>query len=496
MYGNGRRGARNEVNIWPGWVDALSSLIMVIIFVLMIFVVAQFYLAHTLSGRDQALVRLNQRIAELSDLLAVEKRAGADQRLNLSQLSDQLRDSLAAREKLAAELTALTDERDQLSAKAIALGQRADAAGADAGRVSKDLESAYKTIDADREKITVQLREISSLQADIKALTETRARLEAEVAALTLLTRDLKSQTENLTARLDGAAADHTRQGEALKLSEAQRRALMEELAALRDRSKELEARVASETERTALAQKEIESREARVRELQAGLESGRGELAAARGETTEHARRIETLSAEITALRAELARLAAALDAAEASRGEQKLQITDLSGRLNAALASKVQELARYRSEFFGRLREAIGTRPDIRIVGDRFVFQSEVLFPTGSATLQEAGKGQLAQLARTLIDIARTIPPDVNWILRVDGHTDPRRIATSQFPSNWELSTARAISVVKFLIEQGIPSERLAATGFGEFQPLDPGAGEDAHARNRRIELKLDQR
>ena len=496
MYGGNRRGARNEVNIWPGWVDALSSLIMVIIFVLMIFVVAQFYLAHTLSGRDQALVRLNQRIAELSDLLAVEKRSGADQRLNLSQLSDQLRDSLAARETLAAQLAALKDERDQLTARAAALSQRADASGAEAGRVSKDLEDAYKTIDADREKISVQLRDIAALQADIKALSETRARLEAEVASLTLLTRELQGKAESLTGQLRNAAVDQTRQGEALKLSEEQRKLLMEELGSLRDHAKELETRVAAETERTLLAQKEIEAREARLRELQAGFESARSDLSGARQQSAEGARRIETLTAEIAGLRAELARLAAALDAAEARAGDQKVQITDLTGRLNAALASKVQELARYRSEFFGRLREAIGTRPDIRIVGDRFVFQSEVLFPTGSATLQEAGKGQLAQLARTLIDIARTIPPDVNWILRIDGHTDPRRIATSQFPSNWELSTARAISVVKFLIEQGIPSERLAATGFGEFQPLDPGSGEDAFARNRRIELKLDQR
>ena len=246
MYGGNRRGARNEVNIWPGWVDALSSLIMVIIFVLMIFVVAQFYLAHTLTGRDEALLRLNQKIAELSDLLAVERRAGADQRLNLSQLSDQLRTSLAAREALAAELAALKDERDHLSARAAALGQRADASGAEAGRVSKDLEDAYRTIDADREKITVQLREIAGLQADIKALTETRARLEAEVASLTLLTRELQGKAESLTSELQTASADQTKAGEALKLSEEQRRLLMDELGALHDRSKALESRVAT----------------------------------------------------------------------------------------------------------------------------------------------------------------------------------------------------------------------------------------------------------
>ena len=496
MYARYRRSASTEANIWPGWVDALSSLIMVIIFVLMIFVVAQFYLAHTLSGRDQAMIRLNQRIAELTDLLAVEKRTGADQRLNLSQLSDQLRDSLAAREKMAADLAALKDERDQLATRAAALAQRADASGAEAGRVSHDLEDAYKTIDADREKIAVQLREIAGLEADIKTLTETRNRLEGEVTALTVLTTELKGKTETLAGQLQAAAADQSKAGDALKLSEEQRKLLMDELGSLRDHSKELEARVASETERTALAQKEIEARQARMKELEAGLESARGALTGEQQHSAEGDRRIDALTAEIAALKAEMSRLAAALDAAEARNGQQKLQITDLSGRLTAALASKVQELARYRSEFFGRLRESLGNRPDIRIVGDRFVFQSEVLFPTGSANLEEAGKAQLAQLARTLIDIARTIPPDVNWILRVDGHTDSRRIATSQFPSNWELSTARAISVVKFLIEQGIPSERLAATGFGEFQPLDAGAGEDAFARNRRIELKLDQR
>ncbi len=496
MHSSGRRGARHTMNIWPGWVDALSSLIMVIIFVLMIFVVAQFYLAHTLTGRDQALLRLNQKITELSDLLTVEKRASADQRLNVSQLSDQLRDSLAIREKLTAELAALKDERDQLTTQATALTRRAEASGAEASRVARELEDAYKTVDADRDKIAVQLRELAGLQADIKTLTETRDRLQAEIAALTVLTGELKGKSESLTARLETATTAQARQDEALRLSEDQRKLLLSELAALRDRSKELEARAATEAERTALAQREAEAREQRNRELQTAAESARTALTGEQRQSTEAAKRIETLTAEIAALRAELARLGAALDAAETRSGEQKLQITDLSGRLNAALASKVQELARYRSEFFGRLRETLGTRPDIRIVGDRFVFQSEVLFPTGSATLQEAGKTQLAQLARTLIDIARTIPPEVNWILRVDGHTDPRRIATSQYPSNWELSTARAISVVKFLIEQGIPSERLGATGFGEFQPLDPGTAEDAFARNRRIELKLDQR
>ena len=169
---------------------------------------------------------------------------------------------------------------------------------------------------------------------------------------------------------------------------------------------------------------------------------------------------------------------------------------IADLGKRLNVALARKVEELSRYRSEFFGRLREILGDRRDIRVVGDRFVFQSEVLFDSGSDQIGLGGQDQLAQLAAALLEIASSIPPELHWVLRVDGHTDVVPISTGRFPSNWELSTARAVSVVKFLIGQGVPPERLAATGFGEFQPLDSRADEIGHRRNRRIELKLTER
>ena len=201
-------------------------------------------------------------------------------------------------------------------------------------------------------------------------------------------------------------------------------------------------------------------------------------------------------MNRQIAALRLQLARIAEALEASEAEAKEQQIQIADLGKRLNVALASKVQELARYRSEFFGRLRNVLGDRPDILVVGDRFVFQSEVLFATGSAELGGEGQQQLARLAATLNQIATEIPADINWVLRVDGHTDRRPINTPQYASNWELSTARAISVVRFLIAQDVPPERLAATGFGEFQPLDPRDDEIAYRRNRRIELKLTQR
>jgi chemotaxis protein MotB len=201
-------------------------------------------------------------------------------------------------------------------------------------------------------------------------------------------------------------------------------------------------------------------------------------------------------MSQQLETLRQELARLAETLDASDALSEEQRAQISDLGKRMNRALAGKVQELQRYRSEFFGRLRDILGTRPGIQVVGDRFVFQSEVLFSSGSAELGPDGQRQLAQLARTLVDIASDIPDEVDWILRVDGHTDDVPISTALFPSNWELSISRALSVVRFLSFQGIPSDRLAAAGFGEYQPLDPNKTAQARGRNRRIELKFDQK
>jgi chemotaxis protein MotB len=207
----------------------------------------------------------------------------------------------------------------------------------------------------------------------------------------------------------------------------------------------------------------------------------------------------VNQLNAQVAELRAQLSQIAAALGASEAKGREDKAVIADLGQRLQVALAEKVAEMARYRSEFFGRLREVLGDRADVRVVGDRFVFQSEVLFPSGSADLSPEGRATLSAFARTLMGIASKIPSDVSWVLRVDGHTDRLPISatlSARFPSNWELSAARALSVVKFLVSRGVPSKRLAATGFGEFQPLDDGRDAASNARNRRIEMRLTDR
>ncbi len=267
-------------------------------------------------------------------------------------------------------------------------------------------------------------------------------------------------------------------------------------LTAARDRRKELETKLSSAEERTALAQKEIKEKDVRIARLQADVAKTGEDLAGEKKISSQAQAQVALLNQQLAALREQLARISAALEASEAKAKEQHVQIVNLGSRLNAALASKVEELARYRSEFFGKLREVLGNRKDVRVEGDRFVFQSEVLFNSGSAELLGGGRDQITRLAGTLKEIAGRIPQDIDWVLRVDGHTDRIPIHTAQFPSNWELSTARAVAVVKLLIAEGLPPQRLAAAGFGEYRPLDTSNAAGALSRNRRIEFKLTNR
>jgi chemotaxis protein MotB len=332
----------NGMNYWPGFVDALSTLVLSIIFLLTVFMVAQFFLSQEVSGKDTALARLTAQISRLSDLLSLE-RAGK---------------------------TSLEDE-------------------------------------------------IARLRASLSSVEGERDRLRGLAAASQAATND-KAEVGKLTSQID-----------------------LEKAATAR-----------------AVAQ-------------------------------------IEILNQQITALRRQIAALEEALGTSEQKEKESQLRLTDLGQRLNVALAQRVQELSRYRSDFFGKLREILGNRPDIRVVGDRFVFQSEVFFDSGAAVLRPEGRAELDQLATALLELEKKIPSGINWVLRVDGHTDTRPVTgNSSFKSNWELSAARAISVVQYLISKGISPQRLVAAGFGEFQPIDPGSTEEAFSRNRRIELKLTER
>ncbi len=337
-----RRINRPGADFWPGFVDAMATLLLVMMFLLAVFMIAQYLLARDISGQQSALSRLEAQVAELSDLLALEKSDKVSMEEKLSTLSDTL----------------------------------------------------------------------EALQLDNKAL-------EGQLAA----------------AR--GAAEKGAG-----------------EIAALRS---------AADRERT--------------------LKS-------------EALARVDRLNRQIAALRRQLASIEAALEASESRDQAAKTQIRDLGERLNAALARRVQTLEKYRSDFFGRLRDILSQRSDIRIDGDRFIFQSEVLFAKGDYKLNAAGRAELNKLAEALKQLGSEIPAEINWILRVDGHTDADPIATVQFPSNWELSAARAISVVTYLITKGVAPSRLVAAGFGEFQPLDTGDSPEAYRRNRRIELKLTER
>jgi chemotaxis protein MotB len=336
----GRRSS-SEFNYWPGFVDALSTLVLSIVFLLSVFLVVQFFLSQEVTGKDKALEQLNAKLAQLNDLLSLEKLG----KLNLDDQLSQMRAGLSAAE----------NERDRVKGLYDGLAK----AGNDAAGRSSELNKAL-------------------------------------------------------------------------------------------DSEKQLSSR--------ALAQ-------------------------------------VEVLNQQISALRRQLAALEDALGASEKRDRESQSRIADLGQRLNVALAQRVQELSRYRSEFFGRLRAILGNRPDIRIVGDRFVFQSEVFFDTGQALLLGEGRAELDKLASALIELDKQIPPEIAWVLRVDGHTDIRPIS-GVFKSNWELSSARAISVVQYLVTLGIPPQRLVAAGFAEFQPLDPDKTEEAFKRNRRIELKLTER
>ena len=463
-----RRGRGGNLDVWPGYVDALSTLLMVIIFVLLVFVLAQGFLSVALSSREKAMDQLNLRVAELAELLSLEAAQGEQLRQQLGRLGDDLRGTAAARDAAMQSLALLREERDRLTSERDGLRGERDRLGA---RLS-DLELAARSA-ADRAgAMERQMAEAlgraertggdaARLQRDLRGsqteLAAAQAALEALRREAQALDRQVRVERETVTQRLSEMA----------RLSEQIRA-----LTALRD---ELERRAAQEQRGRERA------------EAESGERARLAESAAAQ---------VALLTRQTEALRAELARLSRALDLAEAEGRDRNAQIALLGQRLNAALAARVEELQRYRSDFFGRLRDVLGERPEVRIVGDRFVFQGEVLFAPGSAELSEAGLRQLRDLAGVLSEVTPLIPADVAWVMRVDGHADRTPIRSARFASNWELAAARAIAVAQILIAEGLPANRVAATSFGDAQPIDAGDSPQALARNRRIELRMTDR
>ena len=424
MINSGRRAMGS--NVWPGYVDALSALLMVVIFVVLIFTLTQFLLSEILSGKESELISLHQRMDELVGLLGLEKEHNEALTTEIASLSGLITD--------------ITQEKESLSSRFSELAKRSD---------------------LDQAELKRQLLIIASLQEDINALQVLRRELEAKVGQY------------------------------AVALS-----AKKIELGSLRDRSMSLEARLADEQERTVLAQEIIGQREIRIQALAALVGEQEKALTDERQLSQSARAEVVLLHQQISNLKKQLEEISQALKVAESEKSVQAAELEDLGKRLNIILAKRVNLLEQYRSEFFGRLREILGDSPYVRVEGDRFVLQAELLFESGSAELGDKGKKHLIQIAGILQQLSQRFPDDLNWILRIDGHTDRVPIHTQLFPSNWELSTARAVSVVRFLANNEIPEDRMAATGFSKFHPIDPSETLEAYQKNRRIEMKLTAR
>ncbi|MEN8802727.1 MAG: peptidoglycan -binding protein [Thiogranum sp.] len=416
---------RRTIDIWPGFVDALAALLMVVMFVLLLFSVGQFLLTDALVGRDETLDRLRSRITGLADVLAMERKEKSDLQNRLSSLTGELEVTLKTRDELEKRLADMT-----LQAQGTATELR---------RVEGELQLARNSI-ADQEQTLRQQRDT------------------------------IAERNQTLQQQRDTIAE--------------------------RDQTLQRQSDTIAERDQTLLQQRDTVSRlETDRRQLQTSLEASKQETAEQVVLVGQAQAGVAELNDQIAALNEQLARINQALEVSEAKLQDKDVEIGDLGRRLNLALADKVEEMSRYRSEFFGKLREALSDNPDVRIEGDRFVLPSEVLFSSASADLDKRGAKEIATVARTLKEITQQIPDDIDWVLRVDGHTD-RRPIRRVFASNWELSSARAISIVKYMISQGIPAEHLVAAGFGQYHPIDPDKSEQAYRRNRRIELKLTSR
>ena len=409
-------------------------------------------LGNSAAERDQALRFLEQQVEQATGEIAGTDQTNDALRGEAAALSRQVEDLSRRRDELQGQVGERGAAVGALEARVAELAAALDAAQRTGATLSGDLDAARSALAAATAREGELAAKLSSLQADAEAEAKTSSARAAELSS-------------DLDVARSALAAATAREGE-----------LAAKLAALQA-SAEAEAKTASA--RAA----ELETLRQRLAGLERTLDDNT-KSAAARAAEAEQAS---------VALRSQIGELNRLLASAESKIAQQRDEIDGLDERLTEALQAKVEELKRYRSEFFGKLRQALGDRPDLRVVGDRFVFQSELLFASGSAKLDPAGQQQLRQLALTLQDVAAQIPPGLDWVLRVDGHTDRQPIRDGSFRNNWELSVARAISVIDFLIAQGIPPAHLAAAGFGEYRPIDPADDEVAYRRNRRIEFKL---
>ncbi|NBZ87154.1 peptidoglycan -binding protein [Stagnihabitans tardus] len=536
------RRRREEPNIWAGFVDAVTTLLMVMMFVLTILTVAQSVLRDTINTQSSELSELNAQVAQLAEALGLERTKAQDLQTQVGSLSASLTAAKAEGEKQSALIATLTSQLTAKEGELTAAQTRIASFEAQVASLLAEAQAQKGQIGA----LTASVAELEAAQQ--KALTEqealnlalAKARTEidagAEAARLAAARREaLEKLIEGLKAQASAKEADLTEATAALTEAEKQRLVDAAAAQALQDKLKGSEAeltamtlaleeqRKKAEETLTLLAAAEAAKAEAealaRTNDKSAALAQAEKILSEKEEQIAEQARNVALLNQQMTALRAQLGELQGLLDASAAKDADNKVQIAALGSKLNQALAqvaseqkrradleaaeaerlrTENQDLAKYRSEFFGELSKLLADKQGVRVVGDRFVFSSEVLFQPGAADLSPEGQAQIAQVVQTLNQVVPEIPPTLNWIIRVDGHTDATPLSGSgEFKDNWQLSQARALAVVRYMTDTlGFPPGRLAAAGFGEFQPVAQGETPDALAQNRRIELKLTER
>ena len=450
----GNRGRPSDFT-WPGFVDALASLLMVFVFVLMVFVIIQANLSFRISGQDSRITALQNELLELGSLLNMERETNLQLSSELSNAQLKVTSLEGDNEQLLSQLASLQTE----------LSDRGD--------------------------------EIIAQQADISALSSQIFELEDNLESARSLADERSDEIEALILRLTASAEAFAEQSDAFNNQAIE---LQQSITLAKDREERisiLDSKIENLNAKNTLTQEELSEKQQLLLIAEQALLKKAEELKSANNASNEAKAEIDKLLASTTALRLEIQKLSNLLADKERQSINDKIAIADLGKKLNSALATRVQDLQKFRSEFFGQLREVLKNRSEVRVVGDRFIFQSEVLLATGQADISDAGKEQLAEIASALREIEEVIPKDIPWVLQIEGHTDSDPIADNPFfKDNWDLSTERALSVVRFLRSEGIPANRLAAAGYGEFQPIDTQNSEAAKQRNRRIELKLTQR
>ena len=450
----GNRGRPSDFT-WPGFVDALASLLMVFVFVLMVFVIIQANLSFRISGQDSRITALQNELLELGSLLNMERETNLQLSSELSNAQLKVTSLEGDNEQLLSQLASLQTE----------LSDRGD--------------------------------EIIAQQADISALSSQIFELEDNLESARSLADERSDEIEALILRLTASAEAFAEQSDAFNNQAIK---LQQSITLAKDREERisiLDSKIENLNAKNTLTQEELSEKQRLLLIAEQALLKKAEELKSANNASNEAKAEIDKLLASTTALRLEIQKLSNLLADKERQSINDKIAIADLGKKLNSALATRVQDLQKFRSEFFGQLREVLKNRSEVRVVGDRFIFQSEVLFATGQANISDTGKEQLAEIASALREIEEVIPKDIPWVLQIEGHTDSDPIADNPFfKDNWDLSTERALSVVRFLRSEGIPANRLAAAGYGEFQPIDTQNSEAAKQRNRRIELKLTQR